>query len=79
MVYVKNVPTFERIVRVLLGIGLAVCAGWVYLQLKHDALAVLLALVLLVSALFVVATGFFGWCPACALVGRKLKSSQRPS
>ncbi|QBD77263.1 DUF2892 domain-containing protein [Ktedonosporobacter rubrisoli] len=79
MVYVKNVPTFERIVRVLVGSGLAVCAGWVYLQLMHGAWAVLLALVLLVSALFVAATGFFGWCPACALVGRKLMSSQRPS
>ena len=79
MIYVKNVPTFERIGRVLLGIVLVVCAGWAYFQLGHDALAVLLALVLLVSALFMVATGFFGWCPACALVGRKLKSKQRPS
>lgn len=79
MIYVKNVPTFERIARILLGIGLGACAGWVYLQLMHGALAVLFALVLLASALFVAATGFLGWCPACALVGRKLKSSQRPS
>jgi len=34
----------------------------------------LVAGILLFSALFVVATGFVGWCPACALMGRKLKN-----
>lgn len=79
MIYVKNVPAFERIVRVLLGIGLVVGAGWMFLHLMYGTLSVVLTLVLLVSGLFAAATGFFGWCPACAMVGRKLKSNHSPS
>ena len=73
--YVKNVPPVERVVRVLLGIALAASALFVFLQLAHSATFLWLALILLVSGLFLVATSFFGWCPACAMVGRKLKSN----
>lgn len=70
-VYAKNVPFAERVLRVVLGIGLI--AGAVYLLLKPSP-SLLFAAVLVFSALFVMITGFVGWCPACALVGRKLKT-----
>ena len=36
-----------------------------------------LAVVGVASGIFAVVTGFVGWCPACALVGRKLTPKQR--
>lgn len=65
MFYAKNVPNGERVVRVLAGAagaGLAVAfvggtAGWL----------------LAAGAAGMVASGLFGFCPACALVGRRLK------
>lgn len=76
MFYVKNVPSVERVLRVVLGIGLLASALFVFFQPAHGAFSGVLALALLVSALLAAATGFVGWCPACALVGRKLKSKQ---
>ena len=65
MFYVKNVPGGERIVRVVAGavgagLGLALLggtAGWLVAA----------------GAAGLVASGLFGFCPACAMVGRKLK------
>jgi hypothetical protein len=65
MFYVKNVPSAERVARVLLGAagaGLAIAfvggsTGWL----------------LAAGAAGLVASGLFGFCPACALVGRRLK------
>ena len=65
MFYVKNVPNGERVVRVLAGAaaaGLALAfvggtSGWL----------------LAAGAAGLVASGLFGFCPACAMVGRKLK------
>ncbi len=73
MFYVKNVPAIERVLRAILGIVLAVAAVFLYLQPAHGAFSGLLALVLFISGLTAAATGFIGWCPACAMVGRKLK------
>jgi hypothetical protein len=61
--YVKNVPMGERVVRVVVGLGGAVAAvllvpgvlGWV-----AGASVAGLAL-----------TGLVGFCPLCAMVGRK--------
>ncbi|MDR7307309.1 YgaP-like transmembrane domain [Rhodoferax saidenbachensis] len=61
--YVKNVPIGERVVRVVVGLGGAVAAvllvpgvmGWV-----AGASVAGLAL-----------TGLVGFCPMCAMVGRK--------
>jgi len=65
MVYIKNVPWQERVVRVglsvvvaiygLLGVGGAL--GWV----------------IVMSAAGVLLTGILGFCPACALAGRRLR------
>jgi len=65
MVYVKNVPNGERLLRVVLGAAVAGAgiamvggmAGWL----------------IAASAGGLVLSGLFGFCPACAMVGRKLK------
>ena len=77
MFHVKNVPVAERVLRVVLGIGLVVGALFILFQPAPGGVSVLLVVVFIGSALFLAATGFVGWCPACALVGRKLKTRQR--
>ncbi len=67
MFYPKNVPNWERIIRVALGVGLVAFA------LVGENTPVRIGL-LLFSAAFVIVTGFVGFCPMCALVGRKIKS-----
>ena len=71
MLYPKNVPNIERVLRIVAGFFMIVIAlfGTPYL----GGLSPLLAGLLIVSAIALVVTGFIGWCPACALVGRKLK------
>jgi hypothetical protein len=76
MFYVKNVPLFERVLRVVLGVVLAAGALFLFLRPAFGMLSTILALVLIASAIFVAVTGFAGWCPACAMVGRKLKTNQ---
>ena len=65
MLYVKNVPGWERAVRVAMGIGLVAAAvahfgptptGW-----GVGAMGAMAAM-----------SGLLGFCPACAMVGRKL-------
>jgi len=63
-------PLFwEQIARVASGIALAV---FVLLQMPAGWIAYTLAACGLAFAL----TGAFGWCPACATVGRRLKERQ---
>jgi hypothetical protein len=65
MFYAKNVPNGERVLRVVAGavvagLGLAMLggtAGWLVAG----------------GAACLVASGLFGFCPACAMVGRHLK------
>jgi uncharacterized protein YaaW (UPF0174 family) len=62
--FVKNVPTHERVLRVAVALTTAVVAlrllggptGWAVAS----------------AALGFGMTGLFGFCPACALVGRRL-------
>jgi hypothetical protein len=63
----SNVPTAERFVRALLGSGIAACAFFAPPQ----------ASILLVAVGICVAlTGLLGFCPACALAGRRLRPRQ---
>ncbi len=71
MVYPKNVPVWERVIRITLGLVLVGIALWG--QPLLGAMSPIVIGLLLVSAVFVAITGFVGWCPACAMVGRKLK------
>ncbi len=70
MTYQKNLPLWERALRVLA--ALALIAGGL-LGLPGTALGWLLA----ASGAFVGLTGFVGFCPACAMVGRKLDRRAR--
>ncbi len=69
MFYVKNVPTWERALRVIAGLAVA---AWSVLALGGPwGTAVAL------SAAGIVLSGLFGFCPACAMVGRKLDRAKR--
>jgi hypothetical protein len=77
MFYPKNVPNIERVARIGFGLILVVLAfsG----QSLFGETSPILTIILLFSAAFVAITGFVGWCPACALVGRKIKHRQPKS
>ena len=67
MFYVKNVARWERVVRVVAGVAMILCG---FLGLQGLAIGYGIAGVGVVTLL----TGFFGFCPMCALVGRRLDS-----
>lgn len=64
MLYLKNVPGWERFVRILAGVILA-AAGVVMFKLT------LWGYVLAASGMGFALTGFVGFCPMCAMIGRK--------
>lgn len=65
MFYTKNVPGWERALRIVIGVlGL----GWAAWNWQG---ALPLALLGIMGASLAV-TGLFGFCPMCAMVGRKL-------
>lgn len=70
MFYVKNVPAFERILRLSLG------AATIFLGFWIDKGPMVTGMV--VGSGFIAAlTGLIGFCPMCALVGRKLDKGQK--
>lgn len=74
MFYPKNVPNWERIIRILAGIAVVVLAfSGAPLLGQFGAVGQVIAII---SAVVIVFTGFFGWCPMCALVGRKINKSK---
>lgn len=64
MFYIKNVPVWERLLRGMGGVALVV-----YALLVLDGTATWLVLA---GASGLVLSGIFGFCPACAMVGRRL-------
>jgi hypothetical protein len=64
MFYQKNLPGWERALRVLGGAAMVLAGLWV--------LGGTLGYVVAGSGVFTALTGFVGFCPACAMVGRKL-------
>ena len=69
MFYVKNVPTWERVLRVVAGLAVAVW-GLLALGGLWGAMAAL-------SAAGIMLSGLVGFCPACAMVGRKLDQARK--
>ena len=63
----RNVPGWERIVRIVVGFVVAVAGGW---WLASGNL--IAGGIVIVSGLGFAATGLSGWCPLCAMVGRTL-------
>lgn len=70
MWYVKNLPAWERTLRV--AAGLAIAAGGL-LAWPGQTPGIGLAVCGASAAL----TGFIGFCPMCALAGRKLAPKDR--
>lgn len=71
MFYVKNVPTWERILRVIMGL-----MGLGYTAINWDVSGLAIGMGLMGTTLAI--TGLFGFCPMCAMVGRKLdKEAER--
>jgi hypothetical protein len=69
MFYVKNVPNGERAVRVVAGLA-TVAAGLL-------AVGGVPGMLLAASAGGIAASGLFGFCPMCALVGRRLDKAKK--
>jgi hypothetical protein len=65
MFFIKNVPPFERLLRFALGAAMAGFGFWIG---KGPLVAALAA----ASGLGLALTGAVGFCPMCALVGRRL-------
>lgn len=67
MLYQKNLPMWERAIRVMM-MGLGLITGG--LLGMHGGVAGYL-----VAAMggMAIVTGFIGFCPACAMLGRKLR------
>jgi hypothetical protein len=66
MIYQKNLPVWERAIRVMMGLGL-IAGGLLGL---HGGAA---GYSLVAMGGMVMVTGFIGFCPACAMVGRKMR------
>lgn len=69
MFYVKNVPSWERVARVVIGLAV-VYAGFVLLGGVWGTVVAL-------SAAGIVASGLVGFCPMCAMVGRRLDKAAK--
>ncbi|MGF6636642.1 YgaP family membrane protein [Paraburkholderia sp. MM6662-R1] len=69
MFYVKNVPGWERVVRIILGIAGAVLSVIFWKGI--------IGVVGVVAAIGIVFSGVVGFCPACALVGRRLNKQAK--
>ena len=67
MIYRKNLPGWERAVRVLAGCAMITCG---LLGLKGLPVGYIIAC----AGVITLITGFVGYCPACAVAGRKLQS-----
>lgn len=71
MFYTKNLPGWERALRVLAGLLMLGCG---LLGLQGLWIGYLVAAAGVATGL----TGFVGFCPMCAMVGRRLPRSPQP-
>lgn len=69
MLYVKNVPDWERALRILAALALLAAGFW--------AGAGLLAWLALAAAAGLSLSGLLGYCPACAMVGRRIGGERK--
>ena len=69
MLYQKNLPVWERTTRVVAGILMGLC-GFLGPGLAGTPVGYIIA----AAGGMTLLTGFIGFCPACAMVGRKLKA-----
>ena len=69
MLYRKNLPTWERTARAVAGVAMMLC-GFLGPGLAETPVGMILAATGAITLL----SGLVGFCPACAMVGRKLPS-----
>ncbi len=70
MIYMKNLPWWERSLRI--GAGTAAAAY------AHLSIGGAMGWVILAGGVGTALTGIFGFCPACALAGRRLEKRLQP-
>jgi hypothetical protein len=68
MIYRKNIGGLEQAIRIAAGAAMVVCG---LLGLGYNAIGYAVAGMGVVTAV----TGLFGFCPGCAMVGRKLNET----
>ncbi|MFZ3007719.1 MAG: DUF2892 domain-containing protein [Phenylobacterium sp.] len=68
MLYKKNVPVWERVVRAIAGLLMLACG-----LLGPGVAGTPVGYIIAATGIGTLLTGFFGYCPACAVGGRKLK------
>jgi hypothetical protein len=64
-----NLPVFERLLRVITGGAIVICAFWLVPDWPKWVAAG--------SGAFIVLTGVIGFCPMCALAGRRLEKRSK--
>jgi DUF2892 family protein len=64
MFYRKNLPGWERAMRSVAGVGM----------IAYGLLGMPAGYLIAGTGVVAIATGFFGFCPMCAMVGRRLPS-----
>ena len=70
MFYRKNVPRWERGLRALVGIA-TMAFGILGMQTS------MVSYLIIATGLTALLTGFVGFCPMCAMVGRKLDTEKK--
>jgi hypothetical protein len=71
MLYRKNVPNWERAMRLAAG---AIMIAVSFLILPRSPLAYIVA----AMGAMIVLTGFIGCCPMCSIAGRRLPEKPQP-
>lgn len=69
MFFKKNLPMWERVARFVVAIGM-VAYGLISFQ------GLPMGYMIAGAGIFTALTAFVGFCPACAMVGRKLDSNR---
>jgi hypothetical protein len=69
MFYTKNVPGWERVLRVIMGL---MSLAYAVMNWGVSGLAVAMG----VMGVMLAMTGLIGFCPMCAMVGRKLDKAR---
>ena len=72
MFYRKNLPGWERVTRVVAGLLMVAC-GLVGPGIAGTSVGFIIA----ATGATTLLTGFVGFCPACAMVGRKLRQGEK--
>lgn len=70
MLYRKNLPTWERTARAVAGVAMVAC-GFLAPGFGSTPAGLIVAGIGAITVL----SGLVGFCPACAMVGRKLPAS----